>query len=162
HRIRPVDADESQLTQGLRNGIRILARVSRQGHDWVTGALPDAADARGGKALEDSVVLGVGDFFGCVFCRLPIRIPRTPFHVVDLLAIQYERNAKLDQRPDLALSREDSVAGRSNRLDVASADRRKTNAAWPVDVDHAAGGEIPLQRTRRFLLEVRPRCFGNR
>src|SRR5215831_7942691 len=116
--IRSIDADETQLVQGLRNRVRILAHVGRQGHGWVAGALPDATDACRGIALEDGTVLSVGDLLGSVFRRLPVGVVRTAFHVVDLLAIEFEWDAKLDQRLDLALARENAIARRGDRLEV--------------------------------------------
>jgi hypothetical protein len=99
---------------------------------------------------------------GSVLRRLPVGIARTAFHVVDLLAIELEGDSNLDKRFDLALAGEDAIGWSFDRLEVAGANRRKADATRPVDVDHAASGEIALQGARRFLFEVCPRRFGNR
>src|SRR6516164_5380563 len=143
-RIRPVDADETQLAQGLRNNVRILTHIGGQCDDRVAGALPDAADARSGVALKDNAVLCVGDPLGSVLRWLPIGIVRTAFYVVDLLAIKLERDPELNQRLHLALTREDVVARCSDRLKMTRADRGEANAPGPVHVDDAPSGEKAL------------------
>src|SRR5262249_21267766 len=155
-RIRPVDAGEPQLAQGLRDGVGILSYVGGERHDRMAGPLPDAADARRPLALEDGAVLGVGYLLRRILRRLPVRVLRTAFNVVDLLAIELERDAQFDQRLDLALPREDAVTRRSDRLKVAGADGGKADAGGPADVDHAPTGEIKLQRTRAPPLHIRP------
>ena len=107
--------DEAQLAQRLRDGVGILAHVGGQGHLRIAGALADADDARRGVALENGAVLGKGDLARGVLCRLPVGIVRAALHVVNLLAIELERNAQLDQRLDFALSGEDAVARRRDR-----------------------------------------------
>ena len=83
HRIGPIDADEAQLVQGLCDGVGIVTDVGGQPHDRVAGALPDAADARRGIALEDGAVLGIGNLLRGVLRRLPVGVVRTPFHVIE-------------------------------------------------------------------------------
>ena len=161
HRIGPIDADEAQLVQGLCDGVGIVTDVGGQRHDRVAGALPDAADARRGIALEDGAVLGIGNLLRGVLRRLPVGVVRTPFHVIDLLTIELEGNPQLDQRLDLALPRKDALAGLRNRLEVAGADGGKAHITRPLDVDHAPPGEIALKRARRLLFDICPRCIGN-
>ena len=69
-RIGPIDADETQLAQRLRDSIRILAHVGRQRHDRIARSLPDAFDLSRRIALEDGAVFGERDcraasFAGC-------------------------------------------------------------------------------------------------
>src|SRR5262249_40339201 len=138
-----------------------MTDVSGDRHDRVAGALPDAADARRGIALEDGAVLGIGNLLRSVLRRLPVGVVRTPFHVINLLAIEFERNPQLDQRLDLALPRKDALAGFRNRLEVASADGGKADTTWPVHVDHAPPREVALERARRLLFDISPRRIGN-
>ena len=97
-----------------------------------------------------------------VLRRLPVGVVRAPLHVVDLLTIELERDPQLDQRLDLALPREDALARRRDRLEVAGADGGKADTARPVDVDHAPSGEVALKGARRLLFDIRPRRIGNR
>jgi hypothetical protein len=113
-------------------------------------------------ALENSSVLGISDLLCGVFRRLPVGIVCAAFHVVDLLAIQLERNSKLHQCLDVTLPCDDPVPGCSNRLEVAGADCGKGDAARALHVDHAPSGEMALEGARRLPLDVRPRRIGNR
>src|SRR5262249_2720335 len=117
---------------------------------------------RRGIALEDGAVLGIGDLLCGVLRRLPVRVACTPFHVVDLLTIELERDPQLDQRLDLALPREDAIARRRDRLEGAGADGGKADTARSADVDHAPSGEVALKGARRLLFDIRPRGIRNR
>ena len=139
-----------------------MTDVSRERDDRIAGALPDAADARRGIALEDGTVLGIGDLLCGVLRRLPVGVARTALHVVDLLTIELERDTQLDQRLDLALPRENAIARRRDRLEVAGADGGKADTARPVDVHHAPPSEVALNCARRLLFDIRPRRIGNR
>jgi len=83
-----------------------------------------------------------------------LRIVGATLHVVDLLAIEFEGNAELDQRLDLALSRKDSSAGRREVAQMACADGGKSNSTRPLHVDDAPPGKIALDGARRFLLDL--------
>ena len=161
HRIGSVDTDETELGQCLGDGVRILAHVGWQCHARIAGSLADANDACRRVALENSSVLGMGNLLRGVLCGLPVGIVCPAFHVVDLLAIQFERDAKLHQRLDIPLPREESVDGRRNRLEVPT-DGGKADAARAAHVNDAPSGEMALERARRLLLDVRPRRIGNR
>ena len=139
-----------------------MTDISRERDDRIAGALPDAADARRGIALEDGTVLGIGDLLCGVLRRLPVGVARTALHVVDLLTIELERDTQLDQRLDLALSRENAIARRRNRLEVAGADGGKADTARAVDVHHAPPSEVALKGARRLRFDIRPRRIGNR
>src|ERR1700688_4781267 len=58
HGVWAVDTDETQLTQPLGNGFRILANVGGERHDRIAGSLANAADAGGGIAIEYGGILG--------------------------------------------------------------------------------------------------------
>ena len=62
----------------------------------------------------------------------------------------------------LALLRQDTLTRRRNRFEVASADGGKADTTRPVDVDHAPSGEVALEGSCRLLVDVGPRCLGNR
>src|SRR5262249_14150310 len=162
HRIGSIDADETQLVQGLCDGIGIVTNICGQRQDRVAGPLPDAADARGGIALENGTVLGVGDLLRGLLCRLPVGVVRAPLHVINLLTIKLEWNPQLDHRLDLALPREDALVRRLDGLEVPGADGGKADTARRVHVNHAPSGEIALKGARRLLFDIRPRRFGNR
>jgi hypothetical protein len=93
---------------------------------------------------------------------LPVRVARTALHVVNLLTIELERDPQLDQRLDLALSRENAIARRRDRLEVAGADGGKADTARAANVHHAPPREVALKGARRLLFEIRPRRIGNR
>ena len=84
------------MTERLGNDVGVGACVGRKGHDRIAGSLADAADARGGIALEDRSVICKGQEPCGIFRGLPIRIVGATLHVVDLLAIEFERNAEFD------------------------------------------------------------------
>ena len=68
-------------------------------------------------SLEDGAVLGIGDLLRGVLCRLPVEMVCSAFHVVDLLAIQLERDEKLYQRLTAPVdgNRPSRETGRSDR-----------------------------------------------
>ncbi len=105
-------------------------------------------------AFEDGAILGVSDLLRGVLRRLPVGIVRAALDVVDLLAVELERDPEFDQRLDLALPREHALARRGDRLEVAGADRGKAGAARPLDVDHAPSGEVALERALRLLFDL--------
>ena len=131
HRIGTVDALEAQLTQRLGNDVGIGAHVGGQCQDRIAGALADAADAGGGVALEDRPVLGKGQQPRGVLGGLPVGIVGAALDVVDLLAVEFEGNAELDQRLDLALARQDAVAGSSDIAQMAGADGGQRDPPGP-------------------------------
>src|SRR5262245_20157248 len=139
-----------------------MAHIGRERHDGIAGALSDAADAGVGIALEDGAVLGIGDLLRGVLRRLPVRVARIALHVVNLLTIELERDPQLDQCLDLALSRENAIARRRDRLEVAGADSGKADTARAANVYHAPPREVALKGARRLLFEIRPRRIGNR
>src|SRR5262249_21649656 len=73
-----------------------------------------------------------------------------------LLAIELEGDAKLDERLDFTLSRENSVSGRRDVAQMAGADGGESDAAWTLHVDDAPAREVAFDRARRFLLDLRP------
>ena len=84
--------------------------------------MTDAADAGGGVALENGPILGKGHPPRGVLGRLPVRVVGAALDVVDLLAIELERNAQFDERFHLALPRKNSVARRLDIAQMAGAD----------------------------------------
>src|ERR1700732_3331208 len=68
HRVRTVDADETQLTERVGDRVRVVARVGGQRLDRVAGPLADALNAARGIALENRTVLGKGDLLRGVLC----------------------------------------------------------------------------------------------
>ena len=94
--------------------------------------------------------------------RLPVGVVRAALHVVDLLAIQFERDAQFDQRLDDALAGQDTFGGRLDLAQMAGADRGQGGALRPFDVDHAPRGEIALEGARRLLLDLGPCRIGDR
>ena len=87
-------------------------------------ALADTDNAGGGIAVEDRAVFCERYLSRCILGRLQVRILGSALHVVDLLAIEFERDAQLGQRLDFTLSREDAVARRGDRRQVARANGR--------------------------------------
>src|SRR5262249_22308117 len=122
----------------------------------------NAADAGGGVALENRPILGERQPSRRILGGLPVGIIRAALHVIDLLAIELERYAQLDERFHLALPREDAVAWRLDRAQVAGSDGRKGDTPWSLDVDDAPRGEVALERARRLLLDLTPRPVGDR
>src|ERR1700719_3560531 len=160
--MRGAAAGEPQLSERLRDGVRVGADVGRKRHHRIAGALADAADAGGGIAFEDSAVFGEGQKLCRIFGGLPIRIVGATLHVVDLLAIELERNAELDERFDLALSGKDSVSRRRDIAQMPGADGGGGDAAWTLHVDDAPACEVAFDGARRFLLDLRPGSVGYR
>src|SRR5260370_33622654 len=103
-------------------GARVVAHIGGQRLDRVAGPLADALNAARGIALENRTVLSKGDLLGGVLGRLPIRVVGAAFDIVDHLAVEVERNAQLYQCLDLALPREDALAGSRDILQVTGAD----------------------------------------
>ena len=113
-------------------------------------------------AVEDRAVLGEGDLLRRILHRLPVGVLGAALDVVDRLAIEIERHPQLDQRLDDALPREDAVAGRRDRAQMAGADGGQAGAARPVHVDDAPSGKVALEGARRLLLDLGPRGVGDR
>src|SRR5215813_4096503 len=131
-------------------------------HQRIAGSLADAGDAGGGVPFEDRPVLCKGQKPRRIFRGLPIRIVGAALHVIDLLAIELEGDAKLDERLDFTLSRENSVSGRRDVAQMAGADGGESDAAWTLHVDDAPAREVAFDRARRFLLDLRPGRVGYR
>jgi hypothetical protein len=119
-------------------------------------------NAGSGVSFEDRTVFGEGDQPCGVFQWLPVRIVRAALHVVDGMAIQLERDTQFDERFHLALPGDDAVSRRSDIAHMAGADCGERGAAWIPHVHHTPRREVALERTRCFLLDLRPRGFGNR
>ena len=162
HGVGSVDAHESQLAHGLRDGVGVVADRSREGHHRVAGPLADAFDPRRGIAVEDGAIFRKGQPPRGVLQGLPVRVVRAALHVIDLLAIEIERNAQFDERLHLTLSRDDIVSRRLEVAQVAGSDRREGGAGRSLHVDNATPGEIALQGARRLLLDLRPGLFRDR
>ena len=96
-------------------------------------------------ALEHGAVLGEGDALGGILHRLPVRVVGATLHVVDLLAIQFERDAQFDDRFDDALTGQDALGGRLDLGQMAGADRGQGWALRAFDVNHAPGSKIALE-----------------
>src|SRR4029077_16806137 len=105
---------------------------------------------------KNGAILGVGNLLRGVLRWLPVGIVRAALDVVDLLAVELERDPEFDQRLNLALSRDHAFARRGNWLEVAGSDRGEAGAAGLLDVDDSASGEIALERALRFLFDLRP------
>src|SRR6516164_1174234 len=90
HRIRTVDADETQLAHRPGNHFGISAYFDRKRQDRIAGPPANAADAGRGVAFKDCPILREGQKPCSIFCWLPIRIVGTTLHVIDLLPIEFE------------------------------------------------------------------------
>src|SRR5215831_1424966 len=141
--------------------VGVVAHICRQSLDRVAGPLANALNAACGIALENRLVLGKGNLLGRVLCRLPVRVVGAAFDVVDHLAVELERNAQLDQSLDPALPRKNAIARRRDTQQMPGADRGQGGAAWAVQIDDAASGEVTLQSARSLLLDLRPRRVGD-
>src|SRR6185312_2666989 len=145
-----------QLAERVRDDVGIGAHVGGKGQDRITGALTDAADAGCGIPVEDGPILGKGQDLRGILGGLPVGIVGAALDIVDLLAIELEGHAQLDQRLDLALPRQDSVCGRLEVLQMARADGGKRHSARPLHVDDAPPGQIALEGARGFFLDLGP------
>ena len=141
-----VDADETQLAQGLRKGFRILAHVGGKRFLGITGALADPDDSSGGVAFENGAVFGKRELACRVLCGLPIGVICAAFDVVNHLAIELERNAELDKRFHFAQLSGCAVFGRLDRALMTCAHSSQRGARRAVNIRHAASGKIPLDR----------------
>src|SRR5215467_10305247 len=145
----------------MGDGVGVVAHIGGERLDRVAGSLTNALNATGGIALENRPVFCKGDRFGRVLCRLPVRVVGAALDVVDHLAVEFERNAQLDQSLDLALPGNDAVARRRDIQQMPGADRGQSRAARAMQVDNAASGKITLQGARSLLLDLRPRRIGD-
>ncbi len=111
-------------------------------------------------AFEDRAILGEGELPRRVLHWLPIRVLRAPLDVVDRLPIQFERRDQFDHWLDLARGRADRLDGGSRRTRARC--RRPTDQIRrTVDVHHTSRREVPLQRSRGFVFDLRPRLLGD-
>jgi hypothetical protein len=86
-----------------------------------------------------------GNLSGGVLGGLPIRIGGAALHIVDLLAVELERDQKFDQRLHVALPRQDTSGWSRNGAQVAGADGREADAAWASYIDDATCGEVAFE-----------------
>ena len=108
-------------------------------------------------ALEDGPVLDERQLLGGLLDRIPVGVLRTALDVVDLVARQRERNPKADKGFALPQVSHHAV-GRCLHVDEpAGADRRGDRPAGFADVDHAAPGDMALERPRRLQFDFRPK-----
>src|SRR5580658_136666 len=140
----------------------ILTHIGGKRFLGIGGALADSDDSGGVVTFKNSAVFSEGERARGVFCRLPIRIVGTAFDVINHLAVEFEGNPQLDERFHLALSGQDAIAGRSDRVQMAGADGRESRPRRSVNVDNAAASEVALERTRGLFLNLSPRGIGNR
>jgi hypothetical protein len=133
------------LTQGLREGFRILADIGGERFTGIAGALADAYDSSGGIALEDGAVFSECELSRSVLCGLPIGVVCAALNIVDHLAIEIERNAELDQGLGFALLSGDALAGRIDGALMTRAYGRQCGASGAVEIDNAATGQISLE-----------------
>jgi len=77
-----------------------------------------------------------------IFCRLPIRIIRATFDIIDGLAIEFKRTTKLNQRSYVAEPGENAVAGRVNRTYMPRAKCGERSTCWSLDIDHPTAGAV--------------------
>ena len=96
-----------------------------QRHHRIAGTLADAADAGRGVTVEYRRDLRRRRSPRGVLGRLPVGVVGAALDVVDLLAIEFERNAQFDQRLHLALPGDDAVARRGDVAQMTGADRRQ-------------------------------------
>ena len=157
-----IDADETQLTEPLGDGVRVVADVGRKRHDRIAGSLADAGDARSRITFEDRPVLREGQKSRGILGGLPIQIVGAAFHVIDLLAVNVERDPELDERIDHALSRQNAVRWRRDVAQVAGADGGERDTAGTVYVNDTPAGEMAFESARCLFLDLRPGRIGYR
>src|SRR5262245_33535101 len=117
--VRAIDAGESQFTQCFDDRVRVGTYIGGQRDARIAGPLTNAFDSRRRIAVEDGPVLRESNVSGGVFRRLPICVGRTALNIVDHLAIELERSAKLNQRAGVALSCNDALFGSVDGVQVA-------------------------------------------
>ena len=116
----------------------------------------------GGIAVEDGAIFSKGQPSRRVLQGLPVRVVRAALHVVNLLAIEIERNAQFDERLHLTLPCNDIVSRRLEVAQVAGSDRREGGAGRSLHIDDAPRGEVAPQGARRLLLDLGPGLFRDR
>ena len=114
-----------------------------------------------GVSFEDGAVLGEGDLPRGVLHRLPVGVVGAALHVVDLLAIQFERDAEFDDGLTSRCRASTPSAGASmlRRCPVPTADSVCRRA---LHVHHAPAGEVALEGAGRLLLDLGPGRIGDR
>src|SRR5262249_28876923 len=105
---------------------------------------------------------GKGGGAGGVLGGLPVRVVGAALHVVDLLAVELERRAYLDQRLHLALPGHEPVSERPDVAQVARAHGGEGDAGRALHVDDTPPREVALERARGLLLDLSPGRFGDR
>ncbi len=92
HGIGSVDAGEPQLGERLADHVGNLTGVVGQSQRRIGRGLPDALDARGRVSLEDRPVLHERKLLRGILDGIPVGVLRPALDVVDVGALQGERN----------------------------------------------------------------------
>ena len=130
--------------------------------DRVTGRRPDALDLPRRGPVEDGAVFGKGEPFGGILDGLPVGVHCTALHIVDRLAVHFERRQQLHQRLDCAEPDQRRVLELIATGHVPGPDSGEVESARPEHIHHAATAEMALERARRLFFDLSPRHVRDR
>src|SRR6185312_7362973 len=157
-----VDPGEPEQPRGLRDRVRVGPVVVGDRQARLRGGLVDALDGARRIAVEDRVVLRVGDAGGRVDQRLQLGILRAPLDGVHLLPRQIEVGPQLDEGQDLP-ARRLHVGHRAlvEPLATSGVHRRAGGPERPHEVDELAASQLQLEDPGGFLVDLLPRGGGD-
>lgn len=138
HRVRAADAAIAQLGLGTGDDIRKLREIVAERDRVSLLRLRNAMNAGCGITVKDDAIFCDGDLPSRGDDRIGIRILGAAIDGVELASLHLKRNAKLDERQDMAQSRFDlGLVRRRHRPVAAGADCSEFPALGPDKIDDA-------------------------
>ena len=141
----------------LADHIGHLADIIGQAQHRIRRGLSDPLDAGRPVPLEDRTVLDERELLGRVLDRVPVGVLRTALDVVDVSALEGERDTQPHKRFALPQVGHHTAGGRLHVGQMTGADGRGHGPAGIADVDHATTGDVPLEGSGSFQFDFRPR-----
>src|SRR6185437_8105541 len=155
-RVGTVDARQPQLAHRLRDRSGIAVHVGWKRQHRVAAAQAHTLDPGGRVPLENRTIFREGDLARCLLEWVPVRIIGATLDVVDRLAREFERNAQLDERPDVALRSLDAIAGSLDPPLMTRAHRGEIRALRAIHVHDLSRREVALESAGCFLFDLGP------
>src|SRR5699024_9298257 len=145
----------------LGDGGREVLDVRLQLDGLVRARGDDAGEAHAVRgAAQHRVVLGLRQAHRGVLRRIPVSVHRTAGDAVDLVAVDGERDAQLDDGQHDAGAAADAVDVRAGLLDAARGERGELVAAGLRHLHETTAGDVPAEGLLDLVLQVRPGGVG--